>query len=220
MLKGYLGARCEVKTTYNELLLVGKFTKYDVVNSMERVYIGAHKRGDFMPILPINIRVKIVFYLPGSEVKVYTGQSYISSEELFCADQLTLLSGYEKRNHFRVKYISTINLFFDDNSREMASFLDLSLSGCAIRAYKELNVGDVFEILFAPSENCYLFNCQVRRVLPPEEPGKPTIYGCSFEDMTEEMSSDLCAYLFQLQKLELKKHRNNAFQAGERKVWN
>lgn len=212
MLENYVKANCEVKTMQNELIMIGKVAKVEATKNGERLFISASKQDDFIPTIPVNTKVKVILHKYSEGTKVMVGYSFHSGRDFFSLDQLEVLSGYEKRNFFRVNVRMSTAIFVNGRANALATFRDLSLGGCSFYTEATLEVNDHVEILLPLDGNRYLFGCIVRRVVQEED---KVFYGCSFEGVTEQMSDLLCKQLFQLQKMELKKSRDGVFLSGE-----
>lgn len=206
----YLGSQCEVKTLQNDLLAVGVLKKAED----EKLYIGAAK-GEVMPTLPYRQKVKLVAFNSELGSTIVTGNVYLSNPEFVCVNDVEMLVDYEKRNFFRVNV--SMHTAIDFHDAETGKFItvpadikDLSLSGISFSCNAAFQVGDHLEILLCLLEARRMYyKCIIRRIMEhPKEEGI-SVYGCSFERMTNEMSTALCAFLFQQQRLQIHKSKRN-----------
>lgn len=207
----FLAAHCEVKTMSNQLLAAGILLE---IGDGE-LSVGVKRNSkETMPLIPYSTRVKLVVYRRGNEPKTYCGIVYVSNEFFARMTQVEQLADYEKRNFFRVNVaMHTSANFRNAQTGAMEAVAvdikDISLGGLAFCANHAFRVGQHLEILLSLLDaKEYYFECKVVRIVPAEDGGSP-IYGCSFENVADNTSADLCAFLFQQQRLELHRKRHS-----------
>lgn len=206
----YLTAHCEVKTMNNQLLAVGILLEI----GNDELTVGVKRNSkETMPLIPYNTRVKLVIHYRGKEPKVYCGIIFISNEFFSRITQVEKLADYEKRNFFRVNVsMHTSASFRSPQTGAMEAVaidvIDISLGGLAFCTKQVFRVGQRLEILLSLlGAKKYYFECVVVRVVPSEDDGPP-FYGCCFQNVADNTSADLCAFLFQQQRLELHRKRH------------
>lgn len=210
----YLGTRCEIKNMQNDLMAVG------VLDKIKDDSITVGGKNDVMPLLPYKLKVKIVVFHSKLGSVILAGNVYLSNKQFLRIDQAERLSDFEKRNYFRVNVSMHTSINYRMEGEEELKSLavdvkDISLNGISFHCSEKFDLGQRLEVMLGLlSAKEFYFKCTVMRmVLKDDKKGRP-LFGCYFDDPTEEMTTALCAYLFQQQRLQLNKSKKSASGLG------
>ncbi len=218
----YLHSVCEVKTLENELLCIGKV--HGIGDSTLEI---VSSNGESLPLIAYHTPVKISIYGGDSDMLVVGGSVYIAHEKLWRISEVNQYQNFERRDFFRVKVtckgegirhvepelnqeIIKENMTENEEERPFeVSVVNISLCGILFaceerfRIHDEVDLSGLRLIRQAPE---FSFHCKIRRLAGENRYG--TLYGCTFENMTQRATDDLCKAIFELQREELKKRRN------------
>lgn len=207
----YFASLCEIKSERNDLLATG------AIGKVEDEFITILDERRALPLLPYNMVVKVNIFNQELGFKVLTGKIYISTKEFIKISDVLNLLDYERRNFFRVpiKMPGTLLLPLpeEDIVDDIETFqvrgrvLDLSLNGMLLTCEEPLKLGQEFDVIIHLSAAECRFHCVVRRIETVER--RPNRYGCEFLGVKDPEQRNLCMFLFQAQRQQIIKNRNN-----------
>lgn len=202
----YKDSICEIKSMQNDLLSTGRI--YSIgEDTIELI----HPDEDKMPLLPYNTPVKISIFNARLGFKMLAGVVYISTDVFLRVSDVRMLQDFERRGFFRmnVKIPTRVYPIVEDNGEEVqpmeVTLENISLSGVQISSEKTFALGDRFAMEIQLFKKKMMFHARVCRLA--REDGRRQFYGCAFYDHTDRQTDDLCYDLFQLQRLEIRKRR-------------
>lgn len=217
----YLGCLCEVKTMQNEVIATG------MIGAINDEYIDISGRTGILDDAGYRTEVKINIFNAKLGFRVLTGMIYLYNDDILRIVEVSSILDYERRHFFRVD----VNLFAEiymrnPESKEEISLKELysgslneenmickearienlSLGGCMIDVNELLlNEGDTFYVgmKLLRNENEF-FHCKIHRIT---EKKKKWSLGCSFVENPEKYNDDLCAFIFKMQREQIKETR-------------
>lgn len=203
----YLHCACEINTL--EGILIGNGS----LNSIEEDSVRIVKADDFLPTVPNGALVSLCLSLPSGENKNLIGKVSLSGPEKMQVDAVQNLSDFERRNFFRVKtVINTLVHPVPEETADLSSaqpfqvkVTDLSISGCFIESRKKLETGSRFLLALSLSDEKMSLLCKVQRKMKSEN--RSNGYGCVFINNTSRQNDLLCQYLFEQQRIIIKRVR-------------
>lgn len=203
----YLHCACEIKTLEGILLGNGS------LNSIAEDSVRIARADGFLPTVPNGALVSLRFSQPSGENKTLIGKVSLSGPEKMRVDEVQNLSDYERRNFFRVKTV--INTLVHPVLEETSDFssvqpfqvriTDLSISGCFIESRKKLETGSRFMLALPLFSEKTSLLCKVHRIMKSEN--RFNGYGCVFINNTSRQNDLLCQYLFEQQRIIIKRAR-------------
>ncbi|MFU0831584.1 MAG: PilZ domain-containing protein [Oscillospiraceae bacterium] len=202
----YVGSVCEVKSMDNKLILTGYLGKI----GPEEIQIS--RKFDPLPIIHCNTTVKVSIYNTSLGFRILVGKVYLSTQEFIKIADIQSEVEYEKRNFFRVKVeIKTEAYQEDENGHPVRSeppipvfIKDLSLSGLFFTTPRKMKIGDQVSIRLDLYNTRMYLRCKIVRQIVSEF-GPENGYGCEFLDNTGYNTDLLCKYLFDCQREEIRK---------------
>jgi c-di-GMP-binding flagellar brake protein YcgR len=209
--KQYLKSRCEIKTIDNSLITTGILC--DIAE--DDIKIG--KDTDFLSTLHCGTLVKIQVSNQNLEIKVLIGKVFVSSSELLQITDIQNLTDFERRNFFRLKLnIHTQAYPVQENGAPcqdvqvfQINITDLSLSGFFIRTRRTLEMGDCFVATIPLSDVQLSFICKVQRFQKANS--RSNGYGCSFVNNSNRQFDQLCKYIFEKQREQIRSKRRDLY---------
>ena len=207
----YLRSICEIKTLENRLLGTG------TLSNITDGTIQIRKDTEGLPTLHCGTLVKIYVCHQTMELKVLIGKIYLSSPELIQMVNVQNLTDFERRNFFRLSLNIHTQAYpmqegeLPDESVQLfqISITDLSLSGFFVRSKKNLNIGDCFVATLPLTDARVSFACKVQRCQKVN--GRLNGYGCAFLDNSSRQYDQLCKYIFEMQREEIKRSRRSLY---------
>lgn len=212
--KDYEGSVLEIKTMDNDLLATGRIA----VLTEEYLQVGTYQ-GEKLPILRLNLPVKISVHNAKLGFRVLAGVVFLSTDGLLKITDVDNLQDFERRSFFRVpiKDMSAVLIREpkDDTeavtaAEEIPIWLDnVSLSGLLFTpkdTKREFLVGERFMVELSLPKNKIAMNVRICR---SEQHGlKPRKYGCEFFDYTQKQSDKLCNFIFETEREIMRKKKN------------
>lgn len=213
----YIGVACEIKSLMNDHLGVGIIG--DVNGEADSLDIITHS-GDFLITLPYNQPVKVVCHAPKIGFRLFLGRVYLSSRELMRVVDVGTQQSLERRQYFRLNTSIEAELTLpsinqdgtpsDEPTMLKVEIKDVSLGGLRILTRDVFETGQKFIASFALLKQEMQLGCEVCREITFENQRKGDHnYGCKFIDITDKQLDKLCGDLFELQRLEIRKKKDN-----------
>lgn len=209
----YKNSVCEIKSMRNDLLTTGRIYS---INEDEIEFV--HPEDDKMPLLPYNTPVKIGVFNSKHGFRMLAGTVFISTDLFLRVSNLKTLQDFERRGFFRTAvklesraYPMAVTKEGQETVQEEVRpyqilIEDISLSGLQLSCQETLEMGSALAVEVQIFKKKMMFHCRIMR--EARESDHRHYYGCSFFDQTERQIDDLCYDLFQLQRMEIRKHRN------------
>ena len=174
----YIGSVAEIKTMTNSILCVGRISD---VRGDE--FLTIDSKADDFPIVDYNTVVKISVKNSKLGCVFLIGSVYSSESDMLTMQDITVISDTEKREYFRVKYISDAPYYNKDTAEVIGQlkFVDISLGGFMCRVENELSVDENYAVELEISQKRYFLEFGVVREKEYKE-GKH-VYGCAFVNM-------------------------------------
>lgn len=202
----YIGSLCEVKSMDNKLILTGYLGK---IESEEILILG---KSDPLPIIHCNTTVKVSIYNASLGFRILVGKVYLSTQQFIRIADVQSEVEYEKRNFFRVKVELKTEAYKEDenghpvrNEPPIPVFIkDLSLSGLFFTTPRKMKIGDHVSVRLDLYNTRIYLRCKVVRQIISEL-GPEDGYGCEFLDNTGYNTDLLCKYLFDCQREQIRK---------------
>lgn len=224
----YIGSLCEIKTMTNDFLAVGRVIKID-----NEALEFSGSSGERMPLMQYRMPVKLYVHHQKEATRILVGVVYLSTENFTRVEEVKPLQDFERRGAFRVNTNVTARLTAMMSDEEQAAFdealmdatadeademlakmdfeakvMDVSLTGVRLQSSLPLVPGSRYHIEFNILDTEMAFCLRVQRLIPMED--GEVQFGCIFFDYSERQMDLLCKELFQLQRFEKNKRRNNA----------
>jgi len=207
----YLKSKCEIKSLEDKVISTG------VLSKLAEDDIQICRDSDFLPTLQRETLVKIYVSHPTLELKTLIGKVYISSSDLLQITNIQNLTDFERRNFFRLKlniHTQASQIQEDGLSNPIIplfqiNVIDLSLSGFFVKTKRTLKIGDRFITSLPLSDSRISFVCKVER--SQKSNGKSNGYGCAFVDNSNRQYDELCKYIFEKQREQIRNSRRNLF---------
>lgn len=215
----HINSVCEVRDMENALLTAGRIRRVleddgDTEESNLAIEIVS-KDMEPLPKAPYDMPVKITLF--GSDTtRTIGGHVYIANEVFWRINKIKSINDMERRNYFRVKVFATGKAYRQTDltpeyepEPATINIIDISLSGILFRTEAKFQVNDllhIYDIKLSDDSPVFSMLCTVRRIehLPK---GGETLYGCSFENLSEKDEDILFSTIFKLHRLELQKRR-------------
>lgn len=213
-LEAFTGGTCEVRNMENDLLLRGRLD--EVINegaTKSLIIVGL--KGEDLPVLRFGSRVKAAVRSKSGEVLIVGGAIYIANEQFWRLNNIVEYNNGERRAFFRVgakAYGSVHPMGDEDEERDnsevetQARLVNISLSGVLFatpaKFYESQRVY-LSEFCLGSDPRPFAVKCIVRKC--GGESAFGSLYGCSFEDLSDKESDRLCRAIFELERESLKK---------------
>ena len=224
----YEGSACRIESEKNDLLATGTIYHIDD-DGIDVIDSGGGK----MMILAYNTPVKISIFNSKLGFQLFRCTVFTSTQWSLRVSNIVTLQDFERREFFRVSVRVKANLYSltvnktlrnrdnKDDDKEKGKEIDpvdipleimvenVSLNGLLFATSQIFNIDDVFEVELVLFKNILRFKCVVCRLGEPDT--RFYRYGCQFFENSQRTDDNLCKDLFQLQRIELKKRRDSAF---------
>lgn len=222
--RAYEGSACRIESEKNDLLATGMIYRIDdegidVIDSA----------GGKMMIIAYKTPVKISIFNSKLGFQLFRCFVFTSTQWSLRVTDISTLQDFERREFFRVSVRVKANLYTltpggllrireEREEGEEAPPEDIpleimvenvSLNGLLFASTQIFKMDDVFEVELVLFKNLMRFKCRVCRFGEPDT--RLYRYGCQFFENTQRTDDNLCKDLFQLQRIELKKRRDNAY---------
>jgi hypothetical protein len=207
----YLKSLCELKTPDDKMIATG------ILSDLKEDTLQICSDAEVLPTLHCGTLVKINVCHPVLEMKVLIGKVYTSAPELIQVANIQNLTDFERRNFFRLKlsiHTQAYPLKDDELTKQPVQLFqicvtDLSLSGCFVKTKRNLAIGDRFTVALPLIDARVSFECQVQRFEKPN--GKLNGYGCAFLNNSNRQFDQLCQFIFEKQREQIRKSRNDLY---------
>lgn len=207
--KDYEGSICEVKTLKNEFLLAGHITRI----SEEGIEISDPSGP--LPIYAYKTPVKVSVFNSHLGFRMLAGQIYMSNREMIRVVNALDFLDYEKRRFFRVDTDASAFLLQEqhDGEGEPAEpiehpirVLNISLCGIMFSSQEKLRLGDQKTIRMALYKSVEEdMRVIIHRIKKHED--NAYVYGCEVVALDKRAEQNLCAYLFEQQRQQIKRKK-------------
>lgn len=212
-LRGLEGLSCELKSTTNRLLAMGKLQAVE-----ERAVRVVSLDGSEMPVTLYNNEVKLIIRPPKEQVLILCGFVCGSSPSLWKIDRLQRFNFVEARRYFRqiVNIKAKVGRVVQpqqeqepEDNRTECVVLDMSLEGLRLQSGQRFERGELVQIteLYLLPEHVVPFEAVGEICWADHIGGGKFLFGCHLRDMSEAQQDTLCAAIFQLQREELQAKR-------------
>ena len=199
----YAGSLCEIRTSDNCLLGMGKIADVSFDDS-----ILIEKRGDDLPCLAVNATVKvgIANFKLGS--MFLTAKVYTSTDSAMKIKEIFVTSESEKRKAFRLNYSALTNIY-KDNERppapalETIELVNISLTGFLCKCKHELPTNDQYLLALTAKDKVLFLNFVIVREIDTED--KFHNYGCMFYNVDGKTEDKLLFFLQEIQREDIRK---------------
>lgn len=209
IIPSFLEQRCEVYTTDNHLLFLGKITEYICEQDEIRL---EDARGKELPWRQIEIGsvVRVLLYSQGnrSQVNIVEAKVTISMSAFITATITNILSKQEGRKNFRqgVQTDAFVSFVHEPMNAEECRVLDVSITGIGIACNTDYELNTkllIADLQLRERGVKYSFECEIVRKLFLEDTGE-FFYGCKFLNLTGRTEDRLMQDIFQLQANDLR----------------
>ncbi|MEG2537467.1 MAG: PilZ domain-containing protein [Hydrogenoanaerobacterium sp.] len=223
----YEGSSCRIESEKNELLATG--TIYRIDDEGIDVIDSA---GGKMMLIAYKTPVKISIFNSKLGFQLFRCTVFTSTQWSLRVSDVETIQDFERREFFRVSVRVKANLYTltadkklrvreeknEENKDKEPSPEDIpleimveniSLNGLLFATSQIFQMNDVFEVELLLFKNILRFKCRICRMC--ESDTRLYRYGCQFFENSQRTDDNLCKDLFQLQRIELKKRRDNAF---------
>ncbi|MEG0838949.1 MAG: PilZ domain-containing protein [Hydrogenoanaerobacterium sp.] len=223
----YEGSSCRIESEKNELLATG--TIYRIDDEGIDVIDSA---GGKMMLIAYKTPVKISIFNSKLGFQLFRCTVFTSTQWSLRVSDVETIQDFERREFFRVSVRVKANLYTltadkklrvreeknEENKDKEPSPEDIpleimveniSLNGLLFATSQIFQMNDVFEVELLLFKNILRFKCRICRIC--ESDTRLYRYGCQFFENSQRTDDNLCKDLFQLQRIELKKRRDNAF---------
>ncbi|MEG1953433.1 MAG: PilZ domain-containing protein [Hydrogenoanaerobacterium sp.] len=223
----YEGSSCRIESEKNELLATG--TIYRIDDEGIDVIDSA---GGKMMLIAYKTPVKISIFNSKLGFQLFRCTVFTSTQWSLRVSNVETIQDFERREFFRVSVRVKANLYTltadkklrvreeknEENKDKEPSPEDIpleimveniSLNGLLFATSQIFQMNDVFEVELLLFKNILRFKCRICRMC--ESDTRLYRYGCQFFENSQRTDDNLCKDLFQLQRIELKKRRDNAF---------
>lgn len=214
------GASCEIRSTDNILVFLGKVRDFNG-NSITI----AESTGAEVPPVIFNTEFKFIIHplnWGGKPPVVGVGAICGSTRHIWKMDQLTRYHFTEQRSSYRQQVNTPARALFVNPiyghgapSREEhfhrtsdCRILNISLGGAQFRSRERFQSGDWVLLMGAqllPDEPPFTLTCQI--CWADRVSAREFLFGCRFTNLTEWEQDRLCGCIFRLQRLDIKNHR-------------
>ena len=212
--KDYEGSVCEVKTLKNVFIAAGRIDRIDGTD------LEISDPSGPMPLLPYKTPVKISVFNSSLGFRVLAGQVYISNEEYIQVMHTLDFLEYERRRFFRLDIEAPAVLLVRGEAPDGEEVPDgeatppeevpvrvkiLSLCGAMFESGRRYHVGQALSLrmkLYKSQEE--VFQLVIHR--GREWEGVYT-YGAEIVDLSRRAEQNLCAYLFEQQRLQIQRNK-------------
>lgn len=204
----YLLSPCEIKDMDNKPILIG------CLSAITDNEIQISNKTDSLPVIHCNTTVRVSIFNNTFGFQVLVGKVYLSTESFIRLVDLQSEANYEKRNFFRVKVEIQAEAVPQRSGHAApgkafpVQVMDLSLSGLYFISSQKLKIGDRLKLRLKLNEIPVLLCCRVVRKLVVERAMEDG-YGCQFLDQSEVRSDLMCKYLFDCQREQIRKMKEN-----------
>ncbi|MEG1429636.1 MAG: PilZ domain-containing protein [Hydrogenoanaerobacterium sp.] len=223
----YEGSSCRIESEKNELLATG--TIYRIDDEGIDVIDSA---GGKMMLIAYKTPVKISIFNSKLGFQLFRCTVFTSTQWSLRVSDVETIQDFERREFFRVSVRVKANLYTltadkklrvreeknEENKDKEPDPEDIpleimveniSLNGLLFATSQIFQMNDVFEVELLLFKNILRFKCRICRMC--ESDTRLYRYGCQFFENSQRTDDNLCKDLFQLQRIELKKRRDNAF---------
>ncbi|MEF9852398.1 MAG: PilZ domain-containing protein [Hydrogenoanaerobacterium sp.] len=223
----YEGSSCRIESEKNELLATG--TIYRIDDEGIDVIDSA---GGKMMLIAYKTPVKISIFNSKLGFQLFRCTVFTSTQWSLRVSNVETIQDFERREFFRVSVRVKANLYTltadkklrvreeknEENKDKEPNPEDIpleimveniSLNGLLFATSQIFQMNDVFEVELLLFKNILRFKCRICRMC--ESDTRLYRYGCQFFENSQRTDDNLCKDLFQLQRIELKKRRDNAF---------
>lgn len=200
--ESYVSSICEVKTPDNELVATGS------IKAITEEYIEIRNKAIAKAQIGYGARVKVNVFNHKEGFRVMEGTVYLATSQFLRLIDTVALTNEERRQYFRVdtQIHASIQRAKVTPMRVDVNVRDLSLGGAQITSDVELAIGEqLFLCMKLGKLNCML-RSTVRRQLSNDEDGKMR-FGLEFTGISDVQSSALSAFVMQIQREQISKHR-------------
>jgi len=212
-LNKFVGCVCEIKTTDNELLVLGRISA--VLDIEETSIEIVSSDGTEMPNVIYGTRVKINVFSNKYGFLGLEGQIYITHSSFWRIYDVACFGTNERRGYFRINNYSQAEAEMLTEDGELLQYpclvTSVSISGiliavsdeaCSFQISSKLKVKNI-----AVGENQKTFDlqCTVKRIDFHQKHGR--LYGCEMQDMNENKVEKLCQAIFAQQRIEIQRRR-------------
>lgn len=199
MPKDYEGSVCEIKTTENELIAIGK------IKEISQKYVKIFNNKKELQIVDYGTSIKVNVFNGKNGFRVLVGNIYTSTKSEMSIDNVINLVDKERRNFFRVDMEMTAKAVFKKTAMDMypteadVTIMDMSLSGLKFKTPYVFSENNTLAIeLNLNKKKNSSFQCKILRIIGYEN-GEYQ-YGCEFVYSKTEDADLLCSFLFKKQR--------------------
>ena len=200
------GAKCEVMTERNPLLIIGVFASYR--RDVSQVQINVRGRGSVPQGIiyhsPMWVRVRIA----SRGFVMISGRVTRVGPDFYRIEVLDAVFNEERREYFRQHLTGTATLRpANGDSPSMCELVDVSLNGIAFKSGSEYPIGSYLtlsDVQIIANTQPYTFHCLVRRISCEDGSGQ-FVHGCSLLNLTERERDRLARDIFILQAEEIRR---------------
>lgn len=200
--KEYLCSACEVRRQNNQIIAIGFIEEIDE----DYVRVGIHKGGLNAEAEKEPIKINIF----NSREGFRSIQGHVSgfNYDYIRLTDVVVLTEAERRNFFRVDITICAIIYFDGNNKGIpVNIENISLGGVLLTCSLGLDYQSRFSLQVKLGHIPCLFPCQIQRILLPDEDGQPIRYGCAFLESSGREMDELCTFIFEKQREQLRKTR-------------
>ncbi len=174
--------------------------------------------GERLPMLQASSAVKVSILNSELGLKVLFGKTYLSTPDMIRIADLRNAAAFERRNFFRVRVDLKVEAFparargkEPDEAPESLTVrvYDVSLGGLFFVSDRTFRRGEKLTVRLRLFDEDALFPCKVLRSIPVEL-GTEDGYGCKFVGGTARQMNQLCRYIFEKQREQIRRMREES----------
>jgi len=202
--KSLESAVCDIYRMNDNIVATG------ILEKVADDYIAVTATGNIPPIKPQTL-VKVAIHQEHSQNLVVVGLVADASERFVKVVKLQDFRQFNKREYFRLNVMINSRIQLKDRNGILTETIipikvrDLSLKGVFFVAKDDsLLPGDKLDVILPLSES-YTYACTVRRKV---DYYRSIGYGCSFDELTNKQEDCLCSYLFDQQRKEIMRFKD------------
>ena len=200
--ESYVSSICEVKTTENELVATGS------IKAVTAEYIENRNKAIAKARIGYGARVKVNVFNHKEGFRVLEGTVYLATSQFLRLIETVAVTNEERRQYFRVdtQLHASVQRAAGKPMRFDVNVRDLSLGGAQISSDVELAMGEMLFLCIKLGKLNSMLRSTVCRQLSSDENGKMR-FGLEFTGISEVQSSALSAFVMQIQREQISKHR-------------
>ncbi len=212
-LNKFVGCVCEIKTTDNELLVLGRISA--VLDVEETSIEIVSSDGTEMPNVIYGTHVKINVFSNKCGFLGLEGKIYITHSSFWRIYDVACFGKNERRGYFRINNYSQAEVETVTEDGLLLKYpclvTSVSISGILIAVSDEecnFQIGTKLQVNHVAVGECHkIFNlqCTVKRIDYHQRHGRQ--YGCELLDMNENEVEKLCQAIFSQQRIEIQRRR-------------